>query len=331
MPEQLRSLQALHDLDLIAAIAVFVLVLAIWIMAVTLWHMGVASRERRIDARLMMLEPEEEQRVLRLWRDGRDEVTHVPGGSRLSPLQVVDRWRREAGWEMPLSSLVLAEVGATVLLFVFALTWTGFLLAAVASAAAVPLVTWICMKRAAAGRTMIFETQFLDALQLAARSLRAGHPLLGSLQLVSEEMPAPVGALFGRICQQQALGLDLPGALRDAADDSGSDEMKLFATSVSIQIRTGGNLADLMDRLAEVITERMRLARRVRVLTAQTQLSKRVLLVLPVLTFAGLSLLNPDYMEPLYRTSLGHKMLLAGGAAMLLGTVVMNRMAIIRY
>lgn len=89
--------------------------------------------------------------------------------------------------------------------------------------------------------------------------------------------------------------MDLEVALRQAAIDSGSSEMKMFSTSVAIQLRTGGNLADLMDRLSQVIRERMRLARRV--LTAQTQFSKQVL---AFVTFALLSLLNPKYMGPLY-------------------------------
>lgn len=101
--------------------------------------------------------------------------------------------------------------------------------------------------------------------------------------------------------------MDLEVALRQAAIDSGSSEMKMFSTSVAIQLRTGGNLADLMDRLSQVIRERMRLARRV--LTAQTQFSKQVL---AFVTFALLSLLNPKYMGPLYTTTLG-QMMLAGG------------------
>ncbi len=87
----------------------------------------------------------------------------------------------------------------------------------------------------------------------------------------------------------------------------------------------------MMDRLSQVMRSRMKLTRRLRVLTAQTQLSKRLLLALPVLLVVVLTLINPDYMRPLYDTSIG-KWLMAGAAASLvLGTWLMNRMAVLKY
>src|SRR5204862_1993783 len=100
------------------------------------------------------------------------------------------------------------------------------------------------------------------------------------------------------ICQRHGMGANLEEVLRESGDESASPDMKLFSTSVAIQIRTGGNLADLMERLAYVIRDRMRLHRRVRVLTAQTQMSKRVLLALPFIMFIVLNMLNPKYMTP---------------------------------
>jgi tight adherence protein B len=93
---------------------------------------------------------------------------------------------------------------------------------------------------------------------------------------------------------------------------------------VVIQLNSGGNLADMMERLANVIRERQRLARRVKVLTAQTQFSKRVLLSLPFLIFVVLNLINPNYMRPLYTTFPGQMILLAAGLGLLLGWVTMN-------
>jgi tight adherence protein B len=107
--------------------------------------------------------------------------------------------------------------------------------------------------------------------------------------------------------------------------------MKLFATSVIIQVRSGGNLADMMYRLADVIRDRMRLKRRVRVLTAQTQLSKRVLLALPFLLFGALNLLNPTYMMPLYTTAMGRMLLIIAGTGLILGAWMMNRLSVLKY
>jgi len=139
-------------------------------------------------------------------------------------------------------------------------------------------------------------------MELAARSLRVGHPLIASFQLIADEIPAPVGELFGEVCQQQTLGVAMDEALRSASESVDSADLRLLATSVVIQLRTGGNLADMMQRLSNIIRERNRLTRRVRVLTAQTQFSKRVLLALPFLVFISMNVINPTYMQPLYST-----------------------------
>ena len=170
----------------------------------------------------------------------------------------------------------------------------------------------------------------MDAMQLAARSLRAGFPLIGAFELVSQEVDPPLGATFARICQAQSMGESLADALRQAAQDNPSPDLKLFVTSVLIHLRTGGNLADMMDRLAEVIRDRIRLSRRVRVLTAQTQFSKRVLAALPLIMFVVLNLINPRYVEPLYATGVGRMLLLITVILLLLGIFVMNRVAKIR-
>jgi tight adherence protein B len=215
--------------------------------------------------------------------------------------------------------------------FAAGLLWTHQVRLALLAPAAILPAFWVYLQRCISVHAAAFDGQLLDALELAVRSLRANHPLLGALRLVNEEIPAPVGALFGQVCQQQALGMSLEDSLRQVAGATHHPEFKLFATSVSIQLRSGGHLADMMERLAHVIRERMRLGRRVRILTAQTQLSKRILLVLPFVMFLVLNVISPDYLSPLYSTSLGRAMLVGGASALLLGAVVMNRMARLQY
>ena len=176
---------------------------------------------------------------------------------------------------------------------------------------------------------------FLPDLMLAGDAMKA------CVAIFREKLPASdlskaglgkivIGTVFGDISQQQAMGVPLEDALRQAAARSYSEDMRLFATAVSIQLRTGGNLADMMSRLAAVIRDRMRLSQRVRVLTAQTQLSKRILLALPIGVFFLINMLNPQYMSLLYRTDLGRTLLAAAAVGMLVGAYVMNRMARIR-
>jgi tight adherence protein B len=171
----------------------------------------------------------------------------------------------------------------------------------------------------------------VDALGISARALRAGLPLMGSFQLISEEIDDPIGSIFFQICHEQLLGLDMKDSIRKVAKTVPSAELKLFATSVAIQLQSGGNLAELMDSLASVIRARMRLNRRVRVLTAQTQMSKRILIALPILLFLLLNLLSPEYMEMFYTTTPGKYMLIAMASTVLFGAWVMNRLAVLRF
>jgi tight adherence protein B len=168
-------------------------------------------------------------------------------------------------------------------------------------------------------------------LDLGGRSLRAGHPLSGAFKLIASEIPAPVGTLFSEINEQEALGVSLQRALLASAQKSRSPDMKIFATSVVIQLRSGGNLADMIDRVAWVVRERIRLHRRARVLTAEAQLSKWVLLALPVGMFVLLTLLNPEYMDPFFTSFWGSVMLIAACGMLAIGAWVMNHMANLKY
>jgi tight adherence protein B len=180
-------------------------------------------------------------------------------------------------------------------------------------------------------RTALFEKQLVEALDLGGRSLRAGHPLSGAFKLIAAEIGAPVSTLFAEIIEQEALGVSLQRALYNAAQKSRSSDMKIFATSVVIQLRSGGNLADMIDRVAWVVRERMRLNRRARVLTAEAQLSKWVLLALPIGMFVLLNILNPEYMEPFFTTLAGTIMMAVAVTMLLIGAWIMNRMAVLKY
>ncbi|RPJ37217.1 MAG: hypothetical protein EHM35_06780, partial [Planctomycetaceae bacterium] len=182
-----------------------------------------------------------------------------------------------------------------------------------------------------AARVSLFERQFVDSLGIAARALRAGHPLIGAFQLIAEEVGDPLGSIFGEVCQEQSLGLDLQDSIQRVAANCDNVDLKLFATAVGIQMNSGGNLAELMDTLASVMRSRMRLHRRVRVLTAQTQLSKRILVALPFLLFIILNIVAPTYMQIFYKEWTGRYMLVATVVSVLFGVWLMRRLSVLRY
>jgi tight adherence protein B len=319
--------------DFVVAGAVFGLAASVF-LALVLWKLlRRTKREENIKKRLQLQHPSSEAgRVLRLWRDGGEVTTTVEDyTSGRGLLERIDRVRRDAGWTTPLSTLILALFGITGLVVAASLFVSHSLLLALMAGLTVVVIVWLCVRRSISKRTALFERQLVDSLQLAARSLRAGHPLLGAFQLIADDMEDPVRTIFADICQKQQMGVGLGVALQQAGAESSSPDMKLFATSVTIQLRSGGNLADMMDRVSFVIRERIRLARRVRVLIAQTQFSKRVLLALPFLLFVLLNIMNPGYMEILYSTTVGKVLLGLAAAGLLLGTVVMNRLAEIRW
>ena len=318
---------------IVVAVSVFGLVLSAWIVLIGIRSVRRAKQAERLEHRLGLHdEPDGPGRVLRLWHDGREATTTVPGKSRRMPFwQRAERLRRKAGWVAPVRTILLGLLGAVVLLFAIALMALQSWLAAVGLAATALLAFWMYLQHRIRRNEAIFDRQLLDALGLACQSLRAGHPLIGSFRLIADQIGPPIGPLFADLCQRQALGADLEDAIREVAQASDNHDMEIFATSVSIQLRSGGNLVEMMERLATVIRDRTRLSRRVRVLTAQTQFSKRVLLAMPFVVFAGVSLLNPDYLAPLFNTTKGHIMLALSGTGLLIGAWAMNRMSKLRY
>ena len=325
-------LSGLNILDVITAGATFALVLAVWLGGLLLWRVRRSSKEQKVQERIGLAETgRRTDRVLRLWHDGAEVQTTVPGGPRRRSLKHwANRLRDEAGWTIPVHTAALGLVGVTLLAFVLVYMPTRQLLAGLCGSVAVVVIFWAYLKRRISRRESVFEMQFVDALELAARSLRAGHPLMGAFRVIAEEITPPVGTVFAEVCQQQALGVSLEAAVEQAGVDSHSPDMRLFATSVVIQLRSGGNLADMMERLAYVVRERIRLSRRVRVLTAQTQFSKRILIALPFAMLALLNVLSPRYIQTLHATNTGKILLAIAATGVLLGMWTMNRMAKIR-
>ncbi len=314
-------------LSLFASVAAFGLVLSLWLMGMTIWINRRKKRLSEVQQRLDFAQSvgaTSNSRVLRLWHDGQEATTVVPAIIKKGLFDRVETICMHAGWEVSGGTALARLVAVLSLVGGAGYLITSSIMVGVMSAMGALVLFWIHLNQRISKRTTTFERQLIDALDLAARSLRVGHPLVGSFRLIAEEIPAPVGHLFAEVCQQQALGMAMDQALRNIAEESTSEDLKLFSTSVVIQLSSGGNLADMMERLANVIRDRQRLARRVKVLTAQTQFSKRVLLALPFLVFVSLNLINPAYMRPLYATGTGQLILLAASMGLMMGWIMMN-------
>jgi len=325
-------MNAAQILNIIILVAVFGLVFSLWCICVFVWLGQYLVRLKKIQQRLGLAgRGADESKILHLWRDTR-QIEDKSQAKETSTFQ--DKLRRlanDAGWHASVQTVLLGLCGFALLAGVAVFSFTNSLLVALAAVLVVVCVFTAHTGRRIEKRAALFERQLVDALGVAARSLRAGHPLISSFRLISEEVGPPLGDIFYRRCQEQTLGLDVRSSIKKVAGSTANAELRLFATAVAVQLQSGGNLADLVDSLAAAIRARIRLSRRVRVLTAQTKLSARVLIVMPILLFLLLNIISPEYMEPLYNTSTGRYMLAGTIASVLLGWWVMKRLSELRY
>jgi len=137
--------------------------------------------------------------------------------------------------------------------------------------------------------------QLPDAFELMGQALRAGHSLASGLHLASEQLPDPIGTEFARVFHEQNLGIKVDDALQGMADRSGQMDVRFFVTAVCIQRQTGGDLAEVLDKMGTVIRDRIALMGTVQALTAEGRLSGWVLLALPIIVFFVMLWMNYDY------------------------------------
>jgi tight adherence protein B len=139
------------------------------------------------------------------------------------------------------------------------------------------------------------QDQFPVALDVFVRGLRAGHPIAAALDLLTVEMPDPIGSQFGIVVDEVTYGADLRDALTAMADRWDLDDMRMFVVSLSVQNETGGNLAEILENLSQVIRERASMMLKVRALSSEGRMTATMLTALPVLAFTLLFIGNPKF------------------------------------
>ncbi len=187
---------------------------------------------------------------------------------------------------------------------------------------------WLMFRR---GRRMKkFAAQLPDALELIARALRAGHSLGSGFQLVADEMSEPISKEFQRAFDEQNLGVSLDESLDSMTDRMPNLDLKFFCTAVALQRQTGGDLAEILDKIGHLIRERFRIWGQVQALTGEGRLSGIVLLALPPALFVAVWKLNPDYVSVLFTDPMGKQMLIGGIVMQVLGALVIRKIVNIK-
>ena len=172
-----------------------------------------------------------------------------------------------------------------------------------------------------------FEARFSDALDMMTRSLRAGHALGGAIQHVGEHMPDPVGTEFLRVAEEIRLGVDPGEALSGLQTRVPTEDTRFFCTAVNLQRGSGGNLAEILDRLSEVIRERFKILSQARALSAQHKWSAVCVGLAPVVFALIFGLLQPSYFDALWQSPLRYTLLGTGLVLETLGFVSVWRIA----
>ncbi|RMG32706.1 MAG: secretion protein [Planctomycetota bacterium] len=175
-----------------------------------------------------------------------------------------------------------------------------------------------------------FEQQLPDAVELIARALRSGHSLASGLQVVSQELPDPIGTEFGMAYEEQNLGVPLEQALRNMLKRVPNLDLKLFVTAVAIQRQTGGDLAEVLDKIGYIVRERFKILGHVKALTAEGRLSGVVLMALPIVLFFAMYHLNPDYVMFLFENETGRKMIAGALILQVLGALAIKKIVTIQ-
>jgi len=194
-------------------------------------------------------------------------------------------------------------------------------------AAVLPLF-WLMWRRGR--RFSKFAKQLPDAMELIGRALRSGHSLASGMHVVVDEMPDPISKEFGMAYEEQNLGIPLDQALRNVYKRMPNLDYKFFATAVAIQRQSGGDLAEILDKIGHIIRERFRIVGQVQALTGEGRISGIVLMALPILLFFAVWKLNPDYVMLLFQDPLGKQMIGVAIVLQILGAVTIQKIIAIK-
>jgi tight adherence protein B len=315
-------------------IVIFLVLFAVLMTAVGLGSRFVEMRDKKQMASMLnpgTPETEEAQTSILVAQVDRDPLDAFLAGSDLKGrLQTV---LAQAGLQWTPGQLVLAmAVGAVAgAMLGYLLQPLGFLMASVVAFAFVlggAPYFFVRFKRSARLREL--EEQLPEALDFLARSMRAGHAFSISLEMIGTEMPDPLGQEFRALFAEHNLGAPLETAMANFGKRVPLLDVRLFISSVALQRQTGGNLSEVLTRLAFLIRERFRLRGQVKAASAHGRLTSMVLTLLPIVMIFALNFVAPDYLPQMVKDTDGKYMIVAAVIFQILGYLVMRKITNIK-
>jgi tight adherence protein B len=201
---------------------------------------------------------------------------------------------------------------------------------AVLAGALLAVLPIVKARRDRAKRLEAFENQLPDALDLMSRSLRAGNPLMESFKFVADEMAPPISAEFSRGWSNVNYGVSLKASLADMIERTPSVSLRSLATAILVQRETGGNLAEILDKITGVLRQRAKFQRRLRTLTAEGRMSAWVLAAVPFVMAGIQNLINPGFMDVMFEEPTGRKIMMGVLGLMVVGMIWISRIVKVR-
>lgn len=200
--------------------------------------------------------------------------------------------------------------------------WMAFIVGAAAGLGLPRLFLSSMAKR----RIARFVARFPDALELLVRGLRAGLPIAETMGAVASEIDGPVGSEFQAVSDRMKIGRTLEGALQETADRLGTTEFQFFVITLAIQRETGGNLAETLSNLSDVLRKRMQMKLKISAMSSESKASAYIIGVLPFVVFGLISFISPTYMAGFFSDQ---RLMIAGMGGMIwmsVGAYIMRQM-----
>ncbi|MES2493005.1 MAG: type II secretion system F family protein [Pseudomonadota bacterium] len=296
-------LESFFRLATLLAIFASVFIVSQLVLAIT-WR----NRERfaAVNKRLRMIKEGTNRGdvIATLRKNAPRDFAHLP---RIvaAPLQAMQRAMLAAAVPFTLSHLLLGMGGGFLAVLAVILLGAGsaglagspgvVLLAVVLAGAIAVGLPLLLISHRAQRRRKRMEQQFPVALDIFVRALRAGHPIAAAIELLTQEMDDPIGSEFGLVADEVSYGADLTDAIDAMADRWDLEDIRMFVVSLSVQLETGGNLAEILENLSGVIRARASLYLKVRALSSEGRMTGWILSVLPIFTMVSMFLINPGF------------------------------------
>jgi tight adherence protein B len=291
---------------------------------------GTEAKRKRLQQRLsdaLLYSKRSDDEEIRLARQ--ELMSEIPALSRvLMRVQAATSLRRmldQADLHITVSRLAMLSLMAGLLaaLAVSMLTISKLLMVGGGVAAAALPFLHIAYKRKK--RLNAFLEHLPESLELMSRALQAGHAFAEALHMVSTEMPEPIATEFRKTYEEQNLGLSLKLALENLAERVPLLDLRFCITAIMIQRETGGNLAEILEKVAHTIRERFRILEDLNTLTTSSRMSAWILCGLPVFVALAVTVMNPEYMSVLWRDPRGHRLLFAAGFMQVTGMLIVRK------